>query len=81
MCRNITPLRGLHPPATPEEFTAASLQFVRKVGAFTTIPVGSEAAVERAIAEIAATVSGLLATLPARRVPPAIEPPLRRRKQ
>ena len=31
MCRNITELRGLEPPATPEEIDAASWQFVRKV--------------------------------------------------
>ena len=30
MCRNITELRGLEPPAT-EEIEAASRQFVRKV--------------------------------------------------
>src|SRR5687768_1927278 len=32
MCRNITPLRGLEPPATPDEIEAAALQYVRKVG-------------------------------------------------
>ena len=32
MCRNITVLRGLEPPATPEEVEAAARQYVRKVG-------------------------------------------------
>src|SRR6478735_5917150 len=31
MCRNITELRGLEPPATHEEAEAAASQFVRKV--------------------------------------------------
>ncbi len=80
MCRNITPLRGLAPPATADEVTAAALQFVRKVGAFSTVPVGSEAVVARAVREIAGVVGTLLAELPDRRVPPAVEPPLRRRR-
>ncbi len=31
MCRNITTLRGLEPPATSEEIEAAARQYVRKV--------------------------------------------------
>src|SRR4051794_21231657 len=31
MCRNITELRGLEPPATRQEIEAAALQFVRKI--------------------------------------------------
>ncbi|HQR80792.1 MAG TPA: DUF2277 family protein, partial [Actinomycetota bacterium] len=31
MCRNITILRGLEPPATDAEVTAAAEQYVRKV--------------------------------------------------
>lgn len=80
MCRNITPLRGLAPAATTDEVTAAALQFVRKVGAFTTVPVGSEAVVAQAVCDIAAVVETLLAALPERRVPPAVVPPLRRRR-
>jgi hypothetical protein len=79
MCRNITPLRGLEPPASSTEMHAAALQFVRKVGSFTTVPVGSEAIVGSAVDEIAGVVARLLAELPARRVAPAVEPPLRRR--
>ena len=35
MCRNITELRGLEPPATAEEIAAAARQYVRKVSGFT----------------------------------------------
>jgi hypothetical protein len=31
MCRNITELRGLEPPATRQEIEAAAEQFIRKV--------------------------------------------------
>jgi hypothetical protein len=79
MCRNITPLRGLEPAATPTEIEAAALQFIRKVGSFSTVPVGSEATVAKAVREVAAVVTALLAELPERRVAPAVVPPLRRR--
>ena len=35
MCRNITTLRGLEPPATSEEIEAAARQYVRKVSGVT----------------------------------------------
>ena len=38
MCRNITELRGLQPPATAEEITAAARQYVRKVTGLTKVP-------------------------------------------
>ncbi len=79
MCRNITPLRGLEPPATAEEVESAARQYVRKVGAVTTANQMSSPAIERAIARIAAATADLLAELPARRNPPAVLPPLRRR--
>lgn len=79
MCRNITTLRGLEPPATDDEIVAAAAQFVRKVtGIGSTAAVGSRVPVERAVAEIAEIVDRLLSELPARRVPPATVPPLRR---
>jgi hypothetical protein len=34
MCRNIKPLFNFDPPATDEEISAASLQFVRKISGF-----------------------------------------------
>jgi hypothetical protein len=78
MCRNITELRGLEPPATEEEIAAAALQYVRKVSGLRQPPPAVTAAFERAVAEVTASTSALLATLPPRRQPPATVPPLRR---
>ena len=77
MCRNITVLRGLQPPATPDEIEAAARQYVRKVSGATKPPVGAEATFEQAVAAVAAATTQLLDTLPARRRPPATVPPLR----
>ncbi len=79
MCRNITPLRGLEPTATPEEINAAARQYVRKVGALGPPTSRTSEAVEAAVSEIAAATTVLLAALPPRRQPPAVQPPLRRR--
>ena len=78
MCRNITPLRGLEPAATPEELTAAALQYVRKVGGLSSISEATRPAVDEAVAEIAEATQRLLARLPERKVPPKTIPPLRR---
>jgi hypothetical protein len=78
MCRNITALRGLEPAATPEEIRAASLQYVRKVGGLSSISPVTQAAVDKAVTQIAAITTELLADLPERRTPPPTEPPLRR---
>ena len=78
MCRNITTLRGLEPPATPTEVHAAAEQYVRKVSGVAR-PTGPTAqAYEAAVAAVAEATAVLLATLPDRRVPPKTEPPLRR---
>ena len=79
MCRNITPLRGLEPPASAEEVESAARQYVRKVGSITTTGQMASPAVERAIERIAAATTELLAELPPRRSPPTVVPPLRRR--
>lgn len=78
MCRNITELRGLQPPATDDEVVAAARQFVRKVSGLTKAPVGGEEIFERAVDQVAAATRELLAGLPARRNPPPTVPPLRR---
>lgn len=78
MCRNITALRGLDPPATQEEISAAALQYVRKVGGLSSLSPRTQDAVDRAVQRIAQATSELLAELPERRQPPAAEPPLRR---
>ena len=78
MCRNITELRGLEPPATPDEVRAAALQYVRKVSGVRQPPPAALAAVEAAVDEVARTTVALLEQLPARRQPPTTVPPLRR---
>jgi len=78
MCRNITVLRGLAPPATPDEVEAAALQYVRKVGGVSTPSQLSSPAVVAAVAAVATATRQLLDELPARRQPPATLPPLRR---
>jgi hypothetical protein len=79
MCRNITTLRGLDPPATAEEIRAAATQYVRKVSGVQAISAGTGAAFERAVAHVAAATAELLGELPPRRQPPPTPPPLRRR--
>ena len=78
MCRNITELRGLEPVATAEEIEAAARQYVRKVSGIQTLSHGNRDAFERAVTEVSAATTRLLATLPARKQPPANIPPLRR---
>jgi len=79
MCRNITILRGLEPPATPDEVQAAALQYVRKVGGVQAPSPATAQAIERAVRAVARATAELLAELPPRRIPPATVPPLRRR--
>jgi hypothetical protein len=79
MCRNITMLRGLEPPATETEIRAAALQYVRKVGSLSAVSPATQAAVDRAVEAVAQATEALLAELPERKVPPPVLPPLRRR--
>ena len=78
MCRNITTLRGLEPPATVEEIEAAARQYVRKVTGVQALSESTRAPFEAAVAEVAAVTARLLAELPPRRQPPPKVPPLRR---
>jgi hypothetical protein len=78
MCRNITELRGLEPPATREEIEAAASQFVRKVTGISRPSAELAASMSAAALEIAGVTEQLLAGLPARRQPPKTLPPLRR---
>jgi hypothetical protein len=78
MCRNITTLRGLEPAATTEEIEAAARQYVRKVSGVQSLSPRTEAAFERAVAQVARTTAELLAELPPRQQPPPTLPPLRR---
>lgn len=78
MCRNITTLRGLEPPATHAEIEAAARQFVRKVSGMTKPSAANEARFEAAVHEITHITEALLVDLPPRRNPPPTLPPLRR---
>ena len=78
MCRNITTLRGLEPPATSEEIEAGARQYVRKITGVSSTSAATEAAFERAVAEIAEISARVLGELPPRRNPPPTEPPIRR---
>ena len=78
MCRNITVLRGLEPPASPDEVADAARQFVRKIAGLSTPQQMTRPEVQHAIDVVAAATQSLLATLPPRRVPPP-GPPGRRR--
>ena len=78
MCRNITTLRGLEPPATAIEVEAAARQYVRKVSGVQSLSPRTEAAFERAVELVTAATAELLAELPPRARPPVTLPPLRR---
>lgn len=78
MCRNITVLRGLEPPATEEEVEAAARQYVRKVSGVQSVSEATREPFEAAVAEITAITTRLLDELPSRRKPPTTVPPLRR---
>lgn len=78
MCRNITELRGLEPPATREEIEAAAKQYVRKVTGVTRPNPELANSMEEAALEVAEITERLLHEVPARRQPPKTVPPLRR---
>jgi len=63
MCRNIHTLHNYEPPATKEEMRDAALQYVRKVSGSTKPSKANEAAFDRAVDEVAAATSRLLAAL------------------
>jgi hypothetical protein len=60
MCRNIHTLFNFEPPATDEEVRGAALQYVRKIGGFTTPSKANEEAFAQAVDEVAAATQRLL---------------------
>jgi hypothetical protein len=78
MCRNITILRGLDPPATAEEIHAAAVQYVRKVGGIGSVSPRTADAFDEAVSRVAAATEALLQQLPPRQVAPPTLPPMRR---
>ena len=78
MCRNITELRGLEPPATSQEIEAAARQYLRKISGIARPNEKVSEAIETAVHEVAQITQRLLSDLPPRRLPPSTVPPLRR---
>jgi hypothetical protein len=63
MCRNIRILFNFEPPTSADEVHAAAVQYVRKVSGMQKPSRANEAAVERAVAAVAAATEQLLAEL------------------
>ena len=63
MCRNIKTLYNFEPPATEEEISASSLQYVRKITGFNKPSKTNEAAFYSAVEDIARISERLLASL------------------
>ena len=63
MCRNIKTLFNFEPPATEGEIRDASLQFVRKLSGFTAPSRANEAAFNKAVEDVSAAASALIASL------------------
>lgn len=78
MCRNITTLRGLEPPPTEAEITAAAIQYVRKVSGVGKPTPATQNAFDEAVKSVADATERLITQLPARRNPPTTIPPSRR---
>ena len=63
MCRNIHTLFNFEPSATEEEVRDAALQYVRKISGFNKPSQANAEAFDRAVDEVAAASSRLLASL------------------
>ena len=63
MCRNIKMLFNFEPPATDEEVSAASLQFVRKLSGFARPSQANDAAFARAVEDVARAARTLIDAL------------------
>jgi len=67
MCRSIKVLRRPGDPVTPEEVSAAALQFVRKISGFQRPSQINEQAFQNAVDEIASASRRLLDSIAQRR--------------
>lgn len=63
MCRNIKTLANFCPPATDDEIRASALQFVRKLSGMNKPSRSNEAVFNRAVDEVTAVASVLVASL------------------
>jgi hypothetical protein len=60
MCRSIKVLRRPEAPATPDEVSAAALQFIRKVSGFRVPSKSNQAAFDAAVKQVALSTETLL---------------------
>jgi hypothetical protein len=60
MCRSIKVLRRPEAPATPDEVSAAALQFIRKVSGFRMPSKSNQAAFDAAVKQVALSTETLL---------------------
>src|SRR6478735_2292767 len=72
MCRNITTLRGLEPPATSEEIEAAARQYVRKVTGVQSLSDATRQPFEDAVRQVAALTARLRLEGPAHQAGDAV---------
>jgi hypothetical protein len=63
MCRSIKVLRRPEAPATPDEVSAAALQFIRKVSGFRAPSKANQTAFDAAVQQVAHTTETLLQQL------------------
>ena len=63
MCRSIKTLRGLEPPASPDDVHAAALQFVRKVSGYRVPSAANREPFDAAVDQVTAAARQLLADL------------------
>ena len=63
MCRSIKTLRRPEPPVSPEELTAAALQFVRKISGYRLPSKPNKEAFDQAVREVAESSDRLLKAL------------------
>lgn len=63
MCRSIKVLRRPASPVTPEEISAAALQFVRKVSGYRKPSKGNQAVFDHAVRDVAEATARLLQNL------------------
>ncbi len=63
MCRNIKNLFNFDPPATDEEITASSIQFVRKLSGFQKPSQANEEVFNNAVEQVSAVARTLIDSL------------------
>ena len=63
MCRNIKNLFNFDPPATDEEITASSVQFVRKLSGFQKPSRANEEVFNKAVEQVSAAARTLIDSL------------------